>query len=914
MIKKKIIPIVSMVFSSYVMASPIPEEFKSLYNMQEHEVNAIGVNGKDIVISLYSGYDFIQIKDNESIKRYKEFLKDSNIKDIYVEEILSDLKSGRNNNTVCLGLIEECTYVPKTYDLYYDYYSNKLYIYVNPKILTTNDSFDTDTVSYFDSGKDDWSLINTFDFYTSMSSESKNTYSIYNKSLFGLPYGHIIGDFDFRSNDSNLDWNELSYTLEKNEYKYIVGLTEDGSDINTTSFIQPNTFSREIGLTFGTSKNLVSGPKNRTQKLFFFSPNDGVLTVYRDSKIIYQKNINSGQNFITNDLLPRGRYDATFIVSSGGKEVFREIKSIYNTGSDRLALGSYDSSVTLGMLAEEKKDDELDKFYGHGFFRSLITYRPLDSIMVGSGGTFTDNNSAFHIGFDAYLPMQSRITYVGQHFIDDGNYYDLSFSSFGWDMSYQKYDPKKAADLSRYFYGNDRFERTTIGKGFKLPYNVSGYLNYSKYNSSNLFSGESDYEVQSKILSLGLMSYIFRDISVQLNVDYDIRENDDQITTQLAIKIPLGEDFSFDSRVNYRNSDLSGVRTTLKHENMFSSNDKLDGDLTIGHNYIPYGRDENIYDASMNANLIDDKYILNSYLYADSKDNVSAVGSFSSAQIITRDGVAVTKDKANTYVIIDAQDSLHNDGWEESNKGLLVLEENGLGRSKKVLKKDKEIVPLRDYNKYKTSIDTDVVGLMNSGEKQAELFALPGSVKYIKTDLSRVISFISGFRDVFDNKVENVQCLGEACISSDVLASGVYKISVKENIGFFLGSEELVCIIPPVSKSSMLNFGYNYCVPKLEPMEQYVVKNSDESISLTFLGGYDQIDYERFIRDELESEIMSRTSLIEKVIGDLVYVYVDSENVTLNEEQKESIGHIQKLAKDINLLESNSEIILVNKY
>ncbi|MBS9848127.1 TcfC E-set like domain-containing protein [Vibrio alginolyticus] len=902
-----------LVISTSLSGSPVPDEFKSLFELQERKVNAVGLDGQEVSLSIFAGYDFIQIKDEISINRYKNTLIDAGIQNKYVNEIISDLKLGRKNKPVCTGLIEKCNYIPENYEIYFDYYTNNLYLYINPSLLEIDESFTSDSVAYVDAVKTDWSLINSFDFYTNLSKNNDNSFNVYNKSLFGMPHGHVVSDFEYGSSDSKFDLNELTYTLENDRYQYILGLSENGVDINSTSFMNSYTGSKEIGFTVGTSKNLVKGPKNRTQKLFFFAPNDGVLTIYRNNKIIYQKNVSSGQGFITNDELPRGRYDAIFVISSGGNEVSREVKSIYNTGSNRLAVGSYDSTLTVGVLDEEKKHNRQHDYSGDGFFRSMIAYRPFNSVMIGAGALFLEEDSAFNIGIDAYLPMQSRLTVVGQHFMNNSNYYDLSLSSLGWNFSYQKFSASQETDLARYFYGNSDYSRMTIGKGFHLPYSVDGYINYSKYKSEEINSAEYN-KFKSSLVSLGLSTYVYSDIAIQLNVDYDLEEDNNDVLTQLSINIPLGENYSANSRVSYKSSELNGLRTNLKRENLFASRENIIGNMSVGHNYIPGNRDKHVYDASLNATLTDDKYLINSYLYTDSNDNASAVGSFSSTQIITSNNIAATKDKANSYVIVDAQNKLSGDGWKETNKGLFVLEENGRIKSKKLLKNNKEVVPLRDYEEYRSFIDSDVVGLQNSGENHAKLFSLPGSVEYIKTDMSRVISFISGFRDIFDQEVEGVQCNGDACIAGEMLTRGIYKISVKEGIGFFLGNDELVCLIPPVKKSSMLNFGYNYCLPKLEPMEQYVSKNRDESISLTFVGGFEKSDYDKFIKKEIYAEIMSERHIIEKEVNEVVYVYIKSQNIAMSKKQLALLNDIQKLAKDVNMLKDNSEITLVNRY
>lgn len=97
-------------------------------------------------------------------------------------------------------------------------------------------------------------------------------------------------------------------------------------------------------------------------------------------------------------------------------------------------------------------------------------------------------------------------------------------------------------------------------------------------------------------------------------------------------------------------------------------------------------------------------------------------------------------------------------------------------------------------------------------------------------------------------------------------------------------------------------------------MEQYVSKNRDESISLTFVGGFEKSDYDKFIKKEIYAEIMSERHIIEKEVNEVVYVYIKSQNIAMSKKQLALLNDIQKLARDVNMLKDNSEITLVNRY
>lgn len=913
MIFKKTSLFTGLLIASFSLSSsPVPDEFKNLFEVKSREVTAVGIDGTEITILIYAGYDYIQIKDKASLESYKFFLERNGIEKSQVDKIISELSYGRKNKPVCSGLIERCVHIPEKYDIYFDYYTNKIYFYANPNILVKNINFN-DEIIYVDPLKENWSFINHIDAYANVSKDNENSFSLYNSSVLGLPYGNVVSDIYYQNGTNDIKLNELNYNLEVENYRYVLGLTRYGANTNSTSFLNSKNNNKEIGLTVSTSKNLISGPKNQTQKLFFFAPNEGVLTVYRDDRIILQKNVSAGQGYITNDELPKGRYEAIFVISSGGSEISKEVKRVYNTNSDVLAVGSYDTSFTMGMFdgyTSTQQDDH--DFSGNGFFRSMLSYRPFEPLVVGASSVFTKTDSAFTLGANAYLPMNARLTLIGEYFINDAYYYDMSLNLMGWDLSYQKFSGSEEADFARYFYGRNNFSRATIGKGFGLPYSILGYMNYSYYSNDNI-SSEKSNKFESSLLGLGLSTYILNGTSLQLNLDYDFKQsNSDSFTAQLAVSIPFNNDYSVRSRMDTRGDELRSLRTTVKKENLFSNTNNIQGDLTIGHNYYPDNHDEHTYDMSVNTTLTHDAYKLTSYVYTNSNNNLSGIGSFSSSQNITKNGFAATKNKSNSYLIIDSQNKIDSEHWKEQTKGLLLVEENGKARTKRFIERNKEVVPLRDYQKYRSFIDSDTVGLRNSGEKFAESYSLPGTVKYIKTDMARVLSFISGFRDIFDNEILDINCKGDACLSNEMITYGIYKVSVKEGVGFHLGNEQLVCFIPPVEKSTMLNFGYNYCVPKLEPMEQYVSRNEDQSITLTFVGGFNKKDYSQFIKKQIESVIAKNEDVIEKEIGEVVYVYVNNQHTAMSNNNVELLYNIQRFAKDNELLNGESIFTLVN--
>lgn len=899
---------------------PIPSGFEDLYQVTKKNVNIKDINGHYHQVQLLAGYDSLQLNSDSQEKLLRSILISNNINTSAVNDMISSLKSGVKNTLNCEGEISECVVTPDTYQFYYDYYSNKAYIYVNPELLIKNSSFLDDEIQYADPEKEDWAFINHFSAYSGFSNKGSETYSIYDRSVLGLTYGNISSDIYYQSSDSEFEINELLYNVEFNNYRMMAGLSRDKVQLNSTDFLNYGTLNKELAITIGTSKNLVIGNKNSSQKLFYFAPNDGVLTIYRGERIIMQRNVQAGQGYITNDELPSGRYSAVFEITSGGQMVSREIKNIYNSGSDTLAIGSFDSAISIGALentfdrfsSNPVTDEDDYDLQGDLFFRTLLSYRVSEPLVLGLGTVSTGRDSALMFGLQAYLPFDSELTTTGQLFSQNGSYFDSTLSIQGWGVSYEQFNATDETVLGKYYYGDRSFEQASVSKGFRITQSMQGYLSYSLYDADSTYQFES---YRSSILTMGMTMMPIGSTTLQLNVDYDFERDNrsDRFSTQLVWTIPFGQNLSAESRLSSRGQDINSWRNSVRADNLFKRIDGATGSAVVGHNYYPDAQDDQIIDGSINGSLNRSSYRANAYAYANDKGDYSGSINLSSTQIVSRKGVALTRDESNSYLVINSQDRLKNDDRQSGVKGLLVLESDARPTTKRMVTDNKEVIPLKDYDEYRAFLDTESVDLNNSGDSYAVAYTTPGTVKYLNTDVSRVISFISSFKDLFDNVISNVECDGTGCVSSDEVVNGVYKVSVKEGQAFKLVTDLLVCYIPPVGSAKMFNFGSNYCIPKVEPTEQFITRNGDDSIRLTFVGGFDLDEYKNIVKPRVMSitQQSEDNALIERVIGNYIYVYVSTDGSSLTAQQSNVIYDVQRYAKLDVLMDESHNYILV---
>ncbi|EKO3926139.1 hypothetical protein GCS56_003488, partial [Vibrio metschnikovii] len=96
MIFKKTSLFTGLLIASFSLSSsPVPDEFKNLFEVKSREVTAVGIDGTEITILIYAGYDYIQIKDKASLESYKIFLERNGIEKSQVDKIISELSYGR---------------------------------------------------------------------------------------------------------------------------------------------------------------------------------------------------------------------------------------------------------------------------------------------------------------------------------------------------------------------------------------------------------------------------------------------------------------------------------------------------------------------------------------------------------------------------------------------------------------------------------------------------------------------------------------------------------------------------------------------------------------------------------------------------------------------------------------------------
>lgn len=854
----------------------VPEGFDDVLQTKEKQVQFEDANGEFHPVTLNVNYQGVSLSDPSQAQKVKDFLIQSQVSEDMASQIVSDLKTGKLNTDACVGDIDKCLVTPDTYAILYDYYSDKVHFWINPNYLTR--SYAASDTQYAPAFRPKSAFINHFDAYLSMDEDTDDNLILYDESIFGLPYGYLSTDMTYETEGGDYDLDEALYNLDIEKWRMELGYTNNTQSFNSTDFLVNTNQNGQWAVDFASSDRLLLNGTQQLQKIFFFAPQSGVLYVYRDDRIIYQTNVTQGQGFFTNADLPSGRYDVDIVLVSGGQEVSRETRPIYNTSNDTLAVNDFDFRFTAGAYGRSGGDaiDALDKdeepefnnpnldpddlndldgvspgtladnidnndrdVISDGFARALTSYRATDSLLLGAGLTGSSDDSYASLGAAWYLPYSALMTLTSDIFFDETYQTELNFGISNFNLTYERLDDSKNSNLARYLYNDSDFERVTASTNYRFTPSAYGYVTYT-YLEQDGFNDNDFDGFRSSYINLGLNFFTVFDSTLDLNASYDFLQsnNREQLYASVVWSIPLSTNVTSRLTIQGNENDVNLYRAAVEARDLIDNPDYYSSiEVAQTHDSDLSQQNYASLTASLQANK--PKFQANAYTYLDTKGDKSLNAGFSSSQIITANDIYLTSDRSDAYAAVDNQSELD---LADQSQGLLVVEANGSYASRRSLTPDENIQPLKAYNQYNVSLDTSSEDLLNTGETSDSAYAHPGTVLEIRPNITRILGFVSGFRDIFDRPLNDVSCEGEGCLAASEMANGVYKVSVREAQEFELASKNAKCVIPDVNDMNMFNLGQNYCLPDLKVntsiSENVPTEQGVKAKQAIFVGGF----------------------------------------------------------------------------
>ncbi|HIF9340568.1 TPA: CS1-pili formation C-terminal domain-containing protein [Photobacterium damselae] len=901
MVSNKKVLSISIAFVLSSNAYSIPHGFEDLYEKHNGKIKFI-IND-DYLMELNSRYSSESIViDNSEIKVLKENLENTYLNDLAKNQIISDLSNGVQSSLTCKGKRDICYPEDNTNISYVIIKNQKLVRVLTPAFYLDSNKKKKRYVSITNENK---ALVSNHDLSFDMYDNTDSNYYYRNRTLLGLGPGYVSGDFDLseKSNDDDLELNDLSYNFLSESTRVRFGYTSDyiEQSWNSTALLDTNASKNIFGLTIGSTSQLEFENKKKSQRIFFNSPANGRLSVYRNNKPILEKNIRSGQNYLSLSELPQGIYDIEIVIKNGSDIVFKEKRTIFNKSKYNLNKGDVDYSVTVGNY--EKKDisknlsynvnDDLE-YNDRAMINGKVAYKIDDGIVVGSEIGILESDSFYKVALDYQITNDLDVNSVVNLFSNESLYYQIGAVYKNLSFQFSEYNDhhqiSEEPKIDNYFYGVGDNEQLSIS------YSQNVFLGDAYISYINQKNKKNNYYNEFNIYNIGYSMPVFHDSYLSINyssidADSNYDKNDDW-SIDISLEIPIG---NFDSVRYTGNFSENGESSRIAYNHNMEITDNINGNIEIGTKYEnnDYNSGHVVSDASLSLNQNSTYAIGSVYGYADTNGYASLSTNLNTNTIITKDNLYVTSDKSESYI------ALENIGYNGSNKddsfsSVANIKKNNELSNRVHIDKDIEVIPIANYKEYQVSIDTEASDFHNQGDDFVKSTAAPGTVISMDLRLYPIDSYISIFNDLSGSPVSNIRCVGEGCHDIQEIQDGVYKIRVSKGLPFKLVTNSERCFIPSSGSVISNNLGENFCMPATEDQNGVQVAKINNKYYY-YIGIYS--DKEIFINTAKSIYTNENEQFVFKNIGNNTMVFISSEKKA-SELDKKNIDILKSYALD----------------
>ncbi|MCG6303598.1 TcfC E-set like domain-containing protein [Vibrio vulnificus] len=892
-------------FLSHSAIAQVPKDFEAFYEPQVKEIKVRGVDGSLYPMPMLVTYNSVQLVASKAqTQALTQYLISTGVSESAASQIVGALEAGESNKLNCGHDLELCSLNPEKFEFYYDDHSSMLYLYINKRLL------DEQFVSlnerrFAETHNSNAAFINHMGLFGSTDFNGEVNTSLSDEFIWSLPYGEFYFDGYLSNQENTSEINYGYYNIEHQDLRLTAGYHQERLETNATSFLLNGTQYHDWNVSVFSSANLAGGESLSQQKVYFYSPKVAVLKVYRSGRIIKQMNITEGQGSLSYTELPMGVYDIEIEISSGSNIISKEVVRIYNSSNETLARGQSDFSLTVGLLAEESSQlypqleqypqiegyEDLDSLQieNEAYVHAAYAYKMADSQTVALGLMATEKHYLSQFGLQGYLPFKTQYNLNFSSIDGKASYFNAYLSMGRWGASYEKLCNADNNVFASYIYGRESKEQLNLSTSYQIDREIIGYttINYIEQQGRR-----QAYKSWYTSTGISMPSVVNSTLDINLNYSQSLSNDSlsmNQVSVSLNWSIPLSADFTAQFGTSFSEGGLSQYNTSLQSGDLLERED-LDGRIVLGNSYYANSTNSTLNNVSFYGTQSNEHYTSNGFIYFADDGEKAANISVNSSQIITRNRTLTTSNRADNYAIIGTGDTMTHDS-EQSN-GVVTIKLDKKSSTTRLLSEDVNIIGLDSYRSTKIEVDTESVALYNSGDKQKSGFTHPGSVLEVDAKVSKVISFISRFKDIFGNDISDLICQGDACINSESLSSGIYKVDVQEGIDFSLTSKGQKCYLPSIDDFSQLNFGENYCLPEIAQLDTMIMHSKGQKKYIIFLGGFD----DDFVFDEkvnLPKEMKLMT--VKQGKNTLLYLEYDKE-MTLTSNQKQNLEQIAKMA------------------
>lgn len=882
-----------------------PEEFSDFFTDVEHNIHVVLAgdrSGQDVSASV--NYERFLVEVNSASERkLRLFLESKGLKKEAIHQIITQANDGIISDSECEDRLSQCVLsaYPDRPRYVFDFDNSRLKIFISPTALAQQ----SEQVEYEDPFNEGNGIINWSNLYgyTSFSDNPYFTWS--NLTTVGLPLGYLTFDTQYRTEEKQFDVYTATYDVEYENHRLQVGRSNYNFSFNTTDTLNNGAKYSGDSIAIGTSHNLLKGRKEELQRIYFYAPQNGQLEIYRDERMIYNKVVSEGKQYISYADLPKGVYEATILLKVSGQALLEERRQIVNNNQFSLLVGETDYVVAFGRLddyLESRSDRSQNDEYQSGYAKALASHRFNDYWMI-SGGLVSDNNDRmYQAGSSLFLGDKLSFDYVASFFSSDDFYQsaNLSYAPFFADFRKLDYDLNNPeARLSSQLYGNSSYQDLGVGVSGSLLDNFI-YLRYSRYKSDDADAYDRRYGYDRWLVNGGITRRLSKG-SLSLNVDYyESHSSRSELNTNLTWTHDFDANYSSQVTV-YANKDgfdynTNYLRVNQQGEN-WSSNSALGVTITDDNQISA--------DLSVTATGDTDKVNGNMYAYTNDQGTKSFSGGLSGTQIISSKGIDFTKSQARTFIRIEKELDLDNDSDAENVQ--YIISKDGQYSNKNSLDQAVTLLPLEDYRYTILSVE-DMVDNVDIENGRHQNYSHPGSVYQVDTKLVSLLNKVILLEDFYGNPIKNVQCIGDGCVSVETLSDdGVFRVNYRKSKSYRLVSRKGLCIFDEQSNDA---YSYGYCLPGLETdkdkanwrQSSQLLQENESHELLVYLGKFNQGKEANDITQRLTSLDITFKNI--QVAND-IYIYIIQDR-DFNQAQRSLLQEL-----DAYVLLRNSEIDLL---
>lgn len=913
----KILSLLLLLFSCISHANSVPEGFEELFSVRETDI-LISLGDSSVIVPGYIGLDSVNVIDSEQVEdEISSLLSQEYVKENIANDIISNLISGVTDSKHCRGRRDECL-------LSEEGLKEVQFVIVNEQSLLTIHVPDAhlSTVQksqqYIGDDHGSNALIMHHDLSVNTSAGSDAYYQ--NESMLGMLGGYLHSSINVTTNDDNEHDSHVYVDEINGNYLFDSYRVKAGFSSSNVSRVWNSTDILDIGedisvvdISAGTTQELEYETRDMAPRIYFSVAKSGRLFVTReDGTPILERNISPGQHYVSYNELPRGISTLKFEVRAGESVIYEQTHKVYNKSSTALEPGEWDFFVSAGSLVDQKlvQEDAVDDYLGeyqHDAFAEFRLANQITEDLTLAIGVLNTPESYLGRAAFSYNPNNKfSINALYGVFDDQSTYWqtDLRLSQLTLSASHfderSREDPKNREDVSfaNYLMGYGSNTELSANYGFEIGIGRA-YLGYSKLKNeavrSVVFENINEVFDDSESLNVGYTFRSYYNSTIDISGSYYDNEDangimNDDWSVSASITVPIGSSSYVNAGVDSYEGDLN-YNASIGNSYTLSENSTLSVEAGTSQS-----KEIDTYYGSLSGYHENDKLSGNAFVYHD-KESTSISASISSSTIVTENDVFQTKEKADSYLVIEnIALSDGNVSLEEKNKSEFLsvanIRKNNAHEGRLTLNSDVNLYALDSYKEYKVNLDEGASDYFNIGDSNAEASSYPGTLLNLDVDMREVKTYISVFNDIEGNPVNSMQCEGRGCIDVEEITEGVFKFRISAGLPFELRTSSQRCLIPPPHLFSTYNLGENFCMPGFDESGDLRLTQGDNGLYYYYVGEYEDSnliqDYEASLND-------SSLTFIKKSVGERIFLFVESpEQLAMN--QKEAIESLSQYA------------------